>query len=81
MDNSIVLQWKQTPAFVGEYKKRSLKKANADRDYSKNLFWAMIPFAWQQVANAAWVHRKPWAPWWGPDAQPWQGLLAKYWKP
>ena len=25
------------------------------RDYSRKLLWAVIPFAWEWVANAAWM--------------------------
>ena len=34
-----------------------------DRDSSKKLIWLLIPYRWQWVTNADWVHRKPWDPW------------------
>ena len=41
------------------------------RDYSKKLFWAAIPYAWERVTIAARVQGKSWSIWQGPDAQPW----------
>ena len=44
---------------------------SVDRDYSRKLFWAVIPYAWDQVPNAVRVHEKLWTRWLSPDAQPW----------